>query len=106
MLETTWEILDENVKRVTHMEHPTARYSFLLEVDPVKGLEIGEAKNVKLGRLLEACGVVSKEWSLRTLEGTTAYVKVKHRPDDDDPDVTYNEISKVTDAPKATRRVA
>ena len=95
-LDTNWECLDETVKAVTHMEHPMARYSFILEVDPKKGLEIGEAKNVKLGRLLAACGIVSKEWSLSMLEGASAIGKVKHRPDDDDPSVIYNEITRVS----------
>ena len=98
MLDTTWECLDEHVKRVTKMEHPQARHSFILEADPVRGLEIGEAKNVKLGRLLKACGIVSKEWSLSMLEGTTAIGKVKHRQDDDDPDIIYNEITRMTSA--------
>jgi hypothetical protein len=99
-LDTEWEILDERVKHVTHMEHPTARYSFILEVDPVNGLAIGEAKNVKLGKLLAACGIKAKEWSLSMIQGQTAYVKIKHRPDEDDDSIIYNEISRVTAEPK------
>jgi hypothetical protein len=103
-LDTQWRIMDEAVAARMHIEQPTARYSFLLEVDPVKGLEVGPAKNVKLGRLLEACGIHSKEWSLSMLEGTTAWIKIKHRADDDDPEIIYNEVARVTSSPK--RRAA
>jgi hypothetical protein len=82
------------------IEHPTCRYSFLLEVDPIRGLEVGPAKNVKLGRLLEASGIHSKEWSLSMLEGTTCFGKIVHRADDDDPDIIYNEVKRVTSTPK------
>lgn len=100
-LDTNWEIMDDRVREKTNLEKPTARYSFLLEVDPVKGLVVGPAKNVKLGRLLEACGIHGKEWSLSMLEGSTAYVKIRHRPDEADPEIIYNEIYRVT---STTRR--
>lgn len=95
-LDTSWEVLDDNVKAVTHLEKPTARYSFILEVDPQRGIVLGEAKNVRLGRLLEAVGITSKEWSLSQIEGTTGIGKIRHRPDDDDPEIIYNEIVRVT----------
>jgi hypothetical protein len=99
-LETTWQIMDEHVKAVTKMDKPTARYAFLLDVDPVRGLELGEAKNVKLGRLLAACGIKQKEWSLSMIQGQTAFVKIRHRTDDDDDSIIYNEISNVSAEPK------
>ena len=99
-LSTVWECLDEEVKRIMHIEHPTAKYEFLLEVDPQRGLEIGEAKNVKLGRLLEAVGITSKEWSLSMIEGTTAYGKVKNRQDENNPEDTYPEITRMAASPK------
>lgn len=97
-LDTQWECLDEDVKRATHLEHPMARYSFILEVDPTRGLEIGEAKNVKLGRLLAACGIKGKEWSLSMIEGCPARGKIKHRVDEDDPSIIYNDIVRMTAA--------
>jgi len=103
-LDLNYRVMDESVAARMHIEQPTARYSFLLEVDPIKGLEVGPAKNVKLGRLLEASGIHSKEWSLSMLEGTTCFGKIKHRADEDDPEIIYNEVSRVTAMPK--RRVA
>lgn len=103
-LDLSYQLLDESVAKRMNIEKPTARYSFLLEVDPKKGLEIGPAKNVRLGRLLEASGIHAKEWSLSMLEGTTCYGKIKHRADEDDPEIIYNEVSRVTSVPK--RRAA
>lgn len=103
-LDLSYRVLDESVAARMHIDQPTARYSFLLEVDPVRGLEIGPAKNIKLGRLLEASGIHSKEWSLSMLEGTTCFGKIVHRADEDEPEIVYNEVKRVTAQPK--RRAA
>lgn len=94
--DSSWEVLDENVRAKTHLDKPTAHYGFILDVDPQKGLVLGQAKNVKLGRLLDAVGITSKEWSLSMIEGTTCVGKIRHRPDEDDPEIIYNEIVRVS----------
>lgn len=95
-LRTTWEILDDDVRAAMNVEHPTASYDFLLDIDPkTGGLALGPAKNVRLGRLLAACGINGKEWSLGMIQDATATVKIRHRSDPDDPEILYNEVSRV-----------
>jgi hypothetical protein len=102
-LDTTWEILDEGVKAATGMPHPTARYSVFLDLDDRGQLDTGTGKNVSLGRLLEAVSLNKEGSSLSQLQGLTAWVRIKHRPNPEEPEVIYNEVSRVSAAPKGPR---
>jgi hypothetical protein len=99
-LDLTYRVMDESIAAQMNIEQPTCRYSFILEVNQGGMLEVGPSKNIKLGRLLEASGIHSKEWSLSMLEGTTCFGKIAHRPDEDDPEIIYNEVKRVAATPK------
>ena len=72
VMDVTWLILDEDVKKETELERPTCRQGFFLEVNDKGGLERGKNKNVGLGRLLEALGInQGDKWSPEGLKSST-----------------------------------
>ena len=73
LLETSWEILDDRLLG------NSARCILRLEIDHRGDLVISPTQNVELDRLLRACGLAGKEWSLGALDGTTAYVRIDRR---------------------------
>lgn len=93
-LDTNWEIMDEELKRVMGIErNPVCRNGFILEFDSHGQLKKGPGENVKLGRLLEAVGM-NKDGEavlLGNLKGqTVATVRTKSRVADDGN--TYTDI--------------
>lgn len=81
--ELTWEILDEEVKKVCNMDHPTARQTFGLSMtkDPsgnnTNQLDLGPNQNMPLKAVWGACGV-SKDPTVNKLRNQTAWIKVDH----------------------------
>jgi hypothetical protein len=72
------------------------RYSFLLDLTPSGGLDTSKHRNLRLGRLREAVEQnTDKPWNLGMLVGQPLQVRVKHRPDTNDPEVIYDEIASV-----------
>jgi hypothetical protein len=59
---------------------------------------MGKGKNVSLGRLREATGLNEKgrPFGFRMLVGQMARVRVKHRPDNKNPEIVYAEVDAVT----------
>lgn len=90
-------MVDEQVRqRIGLPDNPTVRQSIFLDLTPSGGLAFGPNRNVKLGKLREAVGQnTGKPWSPLMLVGAgPLLVKVKHRIDQDDPDMVYTEVSR------------
>ena len=84
VVDLVWEILDDEPKRETGREKVTVRQSLFLDLTEDGRLDFSRGKNVALGALLKAVGVKEGEpWSLGSLVGRMARVRVKHRTDDD-----------------------
>ena len=49
VMDVTWHILDEEVKKETELEKPTCRQGIFLDVNKKGGLDRGKNKNVTLG---------------------------------------------------------
>ena len=99
VMDVTWLILDEAVKKETELERPTCRQGFFLDVNEKGGLERGKNKNVALGRMLDALGVGSGDkWSPQGLIGSIAVVRVEHKPNKDDPENPYANVTRVAAA--------
>ena len=99
VMDVTWLILDEDVKKETELERPTCRQSFWLDVNDKGGLERGKNKNVGLGRMLEALGInKGDKWSPEGLKGSLATVRVEHKPNKDDPENPYANVTRVAAA--------
>lgn len=86
------------VESQTGLPKVTPRMSFLLDLTDAGNIDSGKGKNLRLGRVLEACGLNGKAWSFNDLKGNVVKVKLKHRPDDNDPEVVYEEITAMTKA--------
>lgn len=94
-----WIIDDPDLAAKLGMEEVSVRQQFLLDLTDSGQIASGINKNLRLGKIFDAVGIdPSKGWSFRGLEGLSAKVRVKHRPDDRDPEIVYAEVVAVTKA--------
>ena len=95
IMDVTWDIIDEGVKKETKLEKPMARQSVFLDLNEQGGLDMGKGRNIQLGRLREAVGQnrSGKAWSPANLTGQMAVVSIKQRIEGED---IYSDIKKVT----------
>jgi hypothetical protein len=94
----TYEIDSDEVRRICERDKVTVRQSIIIDVTPDgKGFDMGKGKNVGLNRVREAVGqnVAGQPWSPTMLEGKICKVRVKHRPDENDPTIQYAEVAAV-----------
>lgn len=100
ILDITYEILDEEVKKLMDMDKVTVRQTIFLDIENGV-LALGGNKNVKLGKLREALkqNTAGKPWSPLMMKGQgPVLVKIVQTPDKDDPEVIYSNVSRVTAA--------
>lgn len=97
ILDITWVIMDEDVKKTLGMERPTVRQSVFLDLTGEGRLDTSAQKNIKLGRLREALHLndPSKEFSFDQMVGVTAMVTIGHTVDKNDSEVVYANVTKV-----------
>ena len=99
VMDVTWHILDEEVKKETELEKPTCRQGIFLDVNKKGGLDRGKNKNVALGRMLEAIGINDgKPWSPGSIVGSQAIARVEHKPNKEDADNPFVNVTRVTAA--------
>lgn len=99
IMDVTWAVLNDEVKKATTMEKPTVRQSVFLDVNEQGALDFSKGKNVQLGRLRDAVGQnTNKVWSPTMLEGQIAKVVTKQRPDENDPEIIYSDVKRVLPA--------
>lgn len=94
----TYEVDNDEVRRTCDREKVTVRQSLIVDVTPDgKGLDMAKGKNVGLNRVRDAVGqnVAGQPWAPSMLEGKVCKVKVKHRPDENDPTIQYAEVAAV-----------
>lgn len=91
------EVDDDRVREATQMEHPSVRYSFIIDLftDPQGRTSIDERekKNIKLGRLREAIGRNDKAFQFSMLDGQVVMGQVKNKPGEDGQ--IYNNVTAV-----------
>lgn len=93
-----WEVHDNAVKELLGRDKVTVKQSLWLDTLDSGALDLGPGKNVGLGKVRAALGQnkPGEKWSLRMLNGAgPAMIKVGHRPDKNDPSVTYAEVKSV-----------
>ncbi len=94
-LDVTWEIADDNLKVSLGRDKITVRQGVMLDLNLETGdLDMGEGRNVGLGRLREAVGKNSGDFSLSSLPGLAAKVVVTHRLDKEKDEI-YSEVNRV-----------
>lgn len=105
----TWELTGaaaDDYKSKYKIDRCTARQSVMLDLlvenGRVIGPDLGQNKNMRLKRVLDAVGLnTAKQWNLAMLLHQTAFVTVKHvRPDGFDDNVA--EVTRVVSLSKAT----
>ena len=97
LLDVTFEILDEEIKKTMDQETVTVRSSIFLDLDDNGMLSFGMNKNVRLGKLRDALGQNKdgKPWMPRQLEGAgPLMINVTQRPDKNDSSIIYNDVRK------------
>jgi hypothetical protein len=97
MWDTEWNIIDDWVLSQLNTDRVPARMSIRLEVDPVKGFLVDDTHNVALGRANKAVGLHTN-WSLSQYEGLTAIGKIKIDVDEDDPEIKYTRVARLSPA--------
>jgi hypothetical protein len=98
VLDVMWEVIDENAKQFTGLDHPQVRQSVFLDVTGEGALDFSRGKCVQLGRLRDAVNqnADGKPWSPSMLTGAMARIRVENRPDENDPETTYADVKAVT----------
>lgn len=87
--------LPPEVQKKLGRENATVRQSFFLDIDGNGGLDMSAGKNIRLNQVREAAGL-SKGFTFGKLRGAgPVLVQVTMRPDKDNPDVIYNDVSRV-----------
>lgn len=88
-------IMDPAVIALTGRDPTTVRFQTLLDRKEDGNLDFGKGKNIQLNRLREATGnnKPGVAWRIPDLGGKTVKVKVKNRPDPNDSETIYDEVS-------------
>lgn len=97
VIDMTWEVLDEDLKKELGLSKVTVRQSLWLDLTDQGKLDTGPAKNVRLGRLRDAFGLndPSREFSFDQMLGQIALITVTNNPDKNDPETIYANVTKV-----------
>ena len=100
-LDIQWYIDDEDLQRQLSMDRIRVRQSVWLDIDgDPPHLVWGTNRNIKLGKIREAVGQnTGGDWNLEMLRGSgPALIHVVQNPSEDDPEVIYNDVTRVTTA--------
>ena len=99
VLDIHWGIDDAAAKAETGLDEPTCRQSLFLDLDENGQLDVSPKKNIGLGRLREALGLNNpdKPFSFGDLMNQPALVRVEHKPNANDPENPYANVTKVAE---------
>lgn len=96
ILDVTWEVADEGVKKVTKREKSTVRQSVFLDITGQGSIDMSKGANVQLGALRDVLkqNWKDKPWNPNMLMGKTARIIVEHKPNDAAPESPYANVKK------------
>lgn len=108
IMDVHWEILDEEVKKITLMDVPVCRQGVWLDLlEDGVNLDMSPGKNRQLGLVRESVGQnTPKPWNPNMLLGQSATVRVEHSPNANDPESPYANVKRVTNTAKAKAKKA
>lgn len=101
VLDVLFKVTDDKLAKDMDMEDVIVKASIFCDVDGKGNLQFGANKNVKLGKLREACGQnnAAKAWApLMLVGGGPLIIRVTQRPDKNDSETIYNDVSRYTAA--------
>ena len=97
VMDIHWEVLDDAVKELTHMDKPICRQGIWLDLNDSGHIDLSPGKNRQLGLVREALGQnTGKPWSPNMMLGQVGTIKVKHSPNAKDPGSPYANVVAVT----------
>lgn len=99
ILDVVWQPDDEEQRQALGLEKlPTVRQSIFLDLTPNGGLDMGQLKNGDLNRLRDAIGLNEdgKAWKFSDFVGRPARIKVVHKPNKDDAENPYQNVTAVS----------
>jgi hypothetical protein len=81
-------------------EFVTVKDGFLLDLTEAGQLDMSAGKNGRLGRYREALGmnVAGQPFSIRQMQGRPIKATIKHKADEKDPSVLYEEVAAIAKA--------
>lgn len=94
-----WQPEDEEQRQKLGLDKlPMVRQSIFLDLTASGGLDLGPLKNGDLNRLREAVGLNQdgKQWKWTDFPGRAARIKVAQKPNKDDPENPYTNVTAVT----------
>jgi hypothetical protein len=107
LFELYWEIADDTLAKKMGVERvPFVKQSTWLDLVERNGektaqLDFGTNKNMGIKRLMETFGLNDGKFNMGRLKFQTGFIKVAHRPNPDDPESPFAEVSRVTSLEKA-----
>ena len=98
MVDIPWRIDHPELEDTVGHPSSTVRQTIFLDLNDRGDLDFSKGKNIALGKLREALGqnTSGKAWSFMDLVGGTANVRVRHRPNSEDPTILYPEVKAVS----------
>lgn len=98
-LDMMLDYTDPNLATLLKREKVRGRYSIMLDLNEAGKLDWRPQRNVHLGKLRDAVGQNRPgPWSFGQLRGQPIKVKVKQKPNENDPLSPYSEVVSVTRA--------
>lgn len=85
---------DPRIKEALGVDKRQVRAGIMLDLTESGGLDFGEGRNIKLGRLRAATGLNTpgQPFSWNQFGGKLVKFAVKHRPDDRNPELIYDDV--------------
>lgn len=99
MLDVVWQPDDEEQRRALGIEKlPTVRQTIFLDLTPSGSLDMGQLKNGDLNRLREVFDLNKEgvQWKFPDFIGRPAKIKVVQKPNKDDPENPFTNVTAVS----------
>lgn len=97
VMDINWLVLDEKVQQKLKSERVLVRQGIFLDLTEEGQLDYGTGKNVKLGKVREVLkqNDPKKDWFPNLLIGAVAKIHVEHKPNPNDADSPYANVTEV-----------
>jgi hypothetical protein len=93
------DLTDPNLAATLKREKVRVRYSVMIDLNEQGKLDTRPQRNINLGKLRDAVGQNKPgPWNFNMLKGMPIKVKVKQKPNENDPTSPYSEVVAVTRA--------
>lgn len=93
VMDVHWIVDEQEARDATGQDEPIIRQGVFLDIDSHGALEMGEGKNVNLGRVRAAIGQNDKKaWAPSMIIGAVCRGQITQRPDPKDAENIFNDV--------------